>query len=80
MKNHKCEQRIDVSKLVQKEELTKEQKVIKKALNVLSRVGDPVFLSSENRFKSKLKPDDEARIWYARGLLESLLFNDDENE
>ena len=53
---------------------TKEQKVVKKALNVLGQIGDPRFSTTDNCWKTNLKPKDESRLWYARGLLEALLF------
>lgn len=67
----------NVEKLVEVEKLTKEKKAIRKALNVLAQVGEPIYIASEGRFKPKLRSQDEARLWYARGLLESLLFEDD---
>ena len=57
--------------------MSKDQKIIQKALRVLDMIGEPTFSVKENRFKTKLKPKDEASLHYARGLLESLLFNDD---
>lgn len=53
-----------------------EQKVVKKVLNVLSEIGDPRFSVSDNCWKSNLKAKDDTRLWYARGLLESLLFEE----
>ena len=53
-----------------------EQKIVQKALRVLSDIGDPRFSVSENRFKTSLRAKDETRLWYARGLLESLLFEE----
>lgn len=67
----------NIEKLVNVEPLTKEKKAIRKALNVLAQVGEPIYISSDARFKTKLRPQDEARLWYARGILESLLFEDD---
>ena len=60
----------------------KEQKIARKVLNILSEIGEPRFIVSENRWKTNLKAKDESRLWYARGLLESLLFDersDDDN-
>lgn len=58
----------------------KEQKIVQKALSILSNIGEPRFLVSENRWKTNLKPKDESRLWYARGLLESLLFDERSND
>lgn len=61
----------------------KEQKIVQKALSILSQLGEPKFIVSENRWKTNLKAKDESRLWYARGLLEALLFDersdDDDN-
>lgn len=54
-----------------------EQKVVQKALSILSQIGDPRFSVSKNCWETNLKAKDESRLWYARGLLESLLFGDD---
>lgn len=59
--------------------LSKEQKIVQKALRVLDLIGEPTFSVKENRFKTNLKPRDEAGLHYARGLLEALLFNDDKD-
>lgn len=55
---------------------SKEQLVVKKALNILSQLGEPRFSVSDNCWKSNLKAKDDSRLWYARGLLESLLFDE----
>lgn len=51
-----------------------EQKVVQKALHVLGQIGNPRFSATDNCWKTNLKAKDESRLWYARGLLESLLF------
>ena len=55
-----------------------EQKVVPKALSVLSQIGEPKFSVSKNCWETNLKAKDESRLWYARGLLESLLFGGEE--
>lgn len=53
-----------------------EQKVVQKALSILGQIGEPRFSVSKNCWETNLKRKDESRLWYARGLLESLLFNE----
>lgn len=55
---------------------SKDQKVVQKALNVLGQIGEPRFSVTDNCWKTNLKTKDESRLWYARGLLESLLFEE----
>ena len=55
---------------------SKEQKVVQKALSVLGQIGEPRFSTTDNCWKTNLKTKDESRLWYARGLLESLLFEE----
>lgn len=60
----------------------KEQKIVQKALSILSQIGEPRFSVSKNCWETNLKAKDESRLWYVRGLLESLLFDerrDDDN-
>lgn len=52
-----------------------EQRVVQKALSILSQIGEPRFSASKNCWETNLKTKDESRLWYARGLLESLLFD-----
>lgn len=69
---------IEIDTIVEK--YTKEEKIIIKSLRILEKIGEPKFIVSENRFKTNLKAKDENKLWYVRGLLESLITqNDKEN-
>ena len=59
---------------------SKEQKIVEKVLRILDTLGEPKFSVTENRFKTYLKAKDEASLWYAKGLLESLLFEEGEKD
>lgn len=52
-----------------------EQKIVQKALSILGQIGEPRFNISKNCWETNLKSADETRLWYARGLLEALLFD-----
>lgn len=57
---------------------SREQKIIRKALGKLEGLGSPRFDVGKNRVVRKLSVEDETALYYAMGLLESLLIEDDE--